>query len=71
MLIVQLGLNFRCGRVDHASNFRDRVRWEVAYFSVAPDDALVFGKIDAKGFVLGHKTFNPLNVSSEFCQSRV
>ena len=35
------------------------------------DDALVFGEIDAKRFVVGHEAFDPLNIRAELLQDLI
>jgi hypothetical protein len=56
------------GWVDHRLHRGDFACREAADFGVPADDRLVFGEIDAEGFIICNITFDPLDVGAELAQ---
>jgi hypothetical protein len=56
------------GWVDHRLHRGDFACRKAADFGVPADDRLVFGEIDAEGFIICNITFDPLDVGAELAQ---
>src|SRR6516162_1368619 len=56
------------GRIDHLLHHGDFVCRKTANFGVLADNGLIFGKIDAEGFIIGNITLDPLDVGAKLTQ---